>query len=49
MITVNEARQDLWREAYKDCVNADKPLMNKSYDLLDDAWLSDMPVNNGLT
>ena len=33
----------------KDCVNADKPLMNKSYDLLDDAWLSDMPVNNGLT
>lgn len=49
LITVNEARQDLWREAYKDCVNADKPLMNKSYDLLDDAWLSDMPVNNGLT
>ncbi len=49
LITVNEWRQQLWYSPHTWIDNADKPLMTKSLDLLEDAWLSDTPISNGWT
>lgn len=49
LITPNEARQELWYEPYIWIDTADRPLISKSLDLLEDAWLSDMPIDNGWT
>ena len=40
ILTVNQARAELWYDMYEGIEEADQPLITKNYDLLRDVWLS---------